>query len=87
VLIFERTSKVAKTHKGVNKEFHRLAVNEPSLPRDLAASLSETYRFKDIADYAVAPVAKVTQQDAAEAIAAAERFIQAVRAALMRSTS
>jgi uncharacterized protein (UPF0332 family) len=29
-LIFERTDKVAKTHKGVDREFHKIAKDEPA---------------------------------------------------------
>ena len=32
-LIFERTGKVAKTHQGVQSEFHRLARDEPRIDK------------------------------------------------------
>jgi hypothetical protein len=37
--IFERTNKVAKTHRGVRSEFARLARNEPRIARDLVTFL------------------------------------------------
>ena len=39
-LIFERTGKVAKTHKGVDRQFHKLAMAESALPAGLAHKLS-----------------------------------------------
>ena len=38
-LIFERTAKISKTHKGVDKQFHKLVKAEPTLPSDLAGQL------------------------------------------------
>ena len=49
-LIFERTNRMAKTHRGVAKVFHRLALEEPSLDRSVPASLSYAYSFKETAD-------------------------------------
>ena len=44
-LIFERTGKIAKTHKGVNREFHGLAKSESTLPLSLAAELNRAYQI------------------------------------------
>ncbi len=82
-LIFEGTNKVAKTHKGVDKEFHRLAAAEPSFSPGLAATLSATYHFKNAADYETGPAGAVTIADAGQAIAAAEHFVTSVRRAIM----
>jgi uncharacterized protein (UPF0332 family) len=40
-LIFERTGKVPKTHKGVNIEFLRLTKDDPRFPPDQRGFLSE----------------------------------------------
>ena len=34
-VIFDRTGRVTRTHKGAHSEFARLAVNEPAIDRDL----------------------------------------------------
>ena len=78
-LIFERTDKVAKTHKGVDKEFHRLALAEPTFTFGLAATLSAAYHFKEVADYETGAAGAVTVADAGQAIAAAEHFVTSVR--------
>jgi uncharacterized protein (UPF0332 family) len=83
-LIFERTGKAAKTHKGVHKEFHRLARAEPTSSPGLASQLATAYRFKDIADYDTVLATPVTPNRAQEAIAVAERFVAAVRQLLTR---
>ena len=81
-LIFERTDKVAKTHRGVDKEFHRLALAEPTFTFGLAATLSAAYHFKEFADYETGPAGAVTVADAGQAIAAAEHFVTLVRRAI-----
>ena len=81
-LIFERTDKVAKTHRGVDKEFHRLALAETTFPLSLAATLSAAYHFKEVADYETGPAGAVTVADAGLAIAAAEHFVTLVRRAI-----
>ena len=81
-LIFERTDKVAKTHRGVDKEFHRLALAETTFPLSLAATLSAAYHFKKVADYETGPAGAVTAADADQAIAAAKHFVTLVRGAI-----
>ena len=81
-LLFERTDKIAKTHRGVDSQFHRIARTEPNLPPELAGQLSAAYRFKAAVDYEAGTAAAITAADAAEAIATAERFVAAIRQAL-----
>ena len=77
-LIFERTGKVAKTHKGVGRLFHKVAAAEPMLPRGIAGDLSAAYRFKEMADYDIDPAISVTPQEARDVIATAHRDVEAV---------
>lgn len=70
-LIFERTGKVAKTHKGVDTQFHQLTKTEQALTPGLAGELSTAYRFKEIADYDVGTAAPITPAEAQDAIATA----------------
>jgi len=44
-LIFERTGKIAKTHKGVQTLFHRLIKQEAAIGSGLAGDLSASYHF------------------------------------------
>ena len=81
-LIFERTAKIAKTHKGVGRQFHKLCKIEPALPPTLAAELSKAYRYKEIADYDTGTAPPITQAQAQAAIATAEHFVAAIRQAL-----
>ena len=81
-LIFERTGKIAKTHKGVGNQFHLLAQSETSLPPTLAADLSNAYKFKETADYDTIQATPITAAQATDAIATAERFVAAIRQAL-----
>jgi uncharacterized protein (UPF0332 family) len=81
-LIFERADKVSKTHKGVSKEFHRLAKAETLLPVALATQLTKAYAYKDHADYNSDMAEPITQIVASDAILTADRFVAAVRQAL-----
>ena len=86
-LIFERTGKIAKTHKGVGNQFHLLARAESSFPVGIAAELVSAYRFKEFADYDTIQATPITAAIATGAIATAERFVAAVRQALASPTS
>jgi uncharacterized protein (UPF0332 family) len=81
-LIFERTGKVAKSHKGVNKEFHRLALAEATFPAGIAAQLTKAYDYKQIADYGISTATPITPTQASDAIVTAERFVAVIREAL-----
>lgn len=77
-LIFERTGRVAKTHRGVHGQFLKLVADEPRIDAELRRFLSEGYKLKATADYEIGPSAIVPLEQAATAIEAASRFIEAV---------
>ncbi|HET6468716.1 MAG TPA: HEPN domain-containing protein [Geminicoccaceae bacterium] len=79
-LIFERTGRGTKTHRGVHGEFARLAGSDPRLGGALGRFLRRAYRLKDIADYRTD--ATVSMAEAEAAIAEAERFLAAVESVL-----
>jgi uncharacterized protein (UPF0332 family) len=81
-LIFERTGKIAKTHKGVQTLFHRLIKQETAAGLGLAGDLSASYHFKEAADYETGAAGAISSGDAAEAIRTAERFLAAVKGIL-----
>ncbi len=81
-LIFERTGKAAKTHKGVQIQFHKLAQNDTAIGTKLAVALSANYFYKETADYRTGGGDKITPQHSARAILDASHFLAAVTAAL-----
>jgi uncharacterized protein (UPF0332 family) len=80
--IFERTGRVAKTHKGVHSQFLKLAGGEPRIPVELRRFLRQAYDLKTVADYEVGQDAVVPVQEAKVAIETAARFIETVAAVL-----
>ncbi len=78
--IFERSSKIAKTHKGVRAEFSRLLRAESLAEPELTAFLSEGYGYKEIADYSFGERAEITRESAGQAIEAAKGFVARVEA-------
>lgn len=65
-----------KKHGQVQAAVHRDLVNTGLWPKSLGSDYGSLLDARDIADYGVEK--QVTQEKAAEAIAAAERIIQAV---------
>ncbi|HEV8679306.1 MAG TPA: HEPN domain-containing protein, partial [Stellaceae bacterium] len=76
--IFERTGRVAKTHRGVHGQFLRLLSGEQHVDAELRRFLSEGYRLKSTADYEVGPDAIVPLEEAAAAIETTARFVATV---------
>jgi uncharacterized protein (UPF0332 family) len=81
-LIFERTGRVVKTHKGVRSEFARLTKDDPRVPKAVMAFLTQAYGYKEISDYSVDPDEVVTMANAETAIISAEAFLDRVAAIL-----
>ena len=77
-LIFKRTGKVAKTHQGVQREFHRLAKGEPRIDRSFPPFLSHAYNLKAVADYETGPDSDIPLERSAEAIETAGRFLACI---------
>ena len=78
-LIFERTDRLPKTHKGTRAQFHRLARNDVHLGSRLSAMLTSSYELKNVADYEIGIDATITAEEASEAITDAELFVARVR--------
>jgi uncharacterized protein (UPF0332 family) len=76
-LIVERTSKLIKSHRGVQRELTGLTRNEPGFDIELRAFLGRTYNLKAIADYDTGE-ARVTNEQAREAIQTATRLVETV---------
>jgi uncharacterized protein (UPF0332 family) len=73
--IFERTGKTAKTHQGVQSEFHRLAREEFRIERVLPPFLVQAYNLKAVADYETGPDSDIPPERSAAAIETAARFL------------
>jgi uncharacterized protein (UPF0332 family) len=81
-LLFERTGKIIKRHRGVQNALYHLTKGEPRFDLELRAFLGRAYNLKEIADYLTGPGSDVSDQQARQAIATAERFIAVVVALL-----
>lgn len=76
-LIVERTGKLINRHRGVQYELARLTKAEPGFDIELGAFLGRAYVLKGIADYETGE-ARVTTEQALEAIQAATRLVETV---------
>jgi len=83
--IFERTGRAPKTHSGVRSQFGARAREEPTIGPELRRFLTDAYDLKSVADYALGEDAVVSPEDAAEAIATADRFVAAIERLLASS--
>jgi len=76
--IFDRAGHGTKTHSGLRATFSRLAKDEPRISPTFMAFLARAYDLKSQADYATAPDANISREDAASAIDTAEQMIDAI---------
>jgi len=74
-LIFERSGRVVKTHRGVRIRFEQLVPLEPGSDDEIRRFLGRSYDFKTIADYETGPDAAVPLEEAEAALDLAERLI------------
>ena len=81
-LISERTGRIARTHEGVNSQFHRLTRGDARVDDELRGFLGRTYNLKAIADYETGPGSQVSEGAARAAIQAARRYVEFVAALL-----
>lgn len=77
-LIFERTGKIARRHRGVQGQLHMLTKDLPGFDAELRAFLGRAYNLKAIADYETGPGSEVTSEQAGQALTVAERFIACI---------
>jgi uncharacterized protein (UPF0332 family)/predicted nucleotidyltransferase len=74
-LIFERSGRAVKTHRGVRIQFEQLVPLEPGSDEEMRRLLGRSYDFKTIADYETSPDATVPLDEAGQALDLAERLI------------
>jgi uncharacterized protein (UPF0332 family)/predicted nucleotidyltransferase len=85
-LIFERSGRAVKTHRGVRSRFGQLTRDEPSIDAGLRDVLEVGFKLKRVADYFEIGDEPVSSEQAEVAIATATRFIEAVAQLLGEST-
>jgi uncharacterized protein (UPF0332 family) len=77
-LIFERTGREARTHRGLNSQFNRLAKDDPRFDIDLRRFLAQAYDLKAVADYEFGPGSAVPLERVEAAIVAAARLVDCI---------
>jgi uncharacterized protein (UPF0332 family) len=79
-LIFERTSRVIKRHRGVQSELRRLTKDEPRFDLELSAFLGRTSNLKAVADYETGPTRTYRPSLPVTQSRRARRFVEVVAA-------
>ncbi len=74
-LIFEKTGRTVRSHKGVNVELHRITKDDPRPGIDMRAFLGRTYNLKAIADCKTGPGSDVSLETAHDAITDGKLFV------------
>ena len=77
-LIFERSGRVVKTHRGVRSRFGQLTKDEPSVDAGLRSFLQDGFELKRKADYFEIGDQAVSSAQAEDAIETATLFVEAV---------
>jgi len=77
-LIFERSGRVVKTHKGVRARFGLLTKNDQSIDSALRSFLESGFELKRIADYFEIGDRDISSEEARDAIETATRFVDSV---------
>ena len=77
-LIVDRTGKVIRRHRGVQRELGRLTKDEPHFDQELTLSWPRLQSQKAIADYETGPCSRVSIESARAAIDMARRFVESI---------
>jgi uncharacterized protein (UPF0332 family) len=77
-LLYERTGRVAKTHRGLRVQFSRITRDEPRIDQSLAEFLGRAYELKSLADYGTGAEASISLATAEAAIKTGTRFVDCI---------
>lgn len=77
-LLYERTGKIAKTHRGLRAQFARIAKDEARIDQSLSEFLGRAYELKSLADYGTGTEAVISLPTAQAAIETATRFVDCI---------
>jgi uncharacterized protein (UPF0332 family) len=86
-LIFERTGRIIRRHRGVRNELWRLTKDEPRFDIELRAFLGRAYGLKEIADYETGPGSHVSDELARSTTAMARRFVDLIAELLEKAAA
>ncbi len=81
-LLYERTGKVAKTHRGLRAQFARIAKDEPRIDQSVSEFLGCAYELKSLADYGTGIEATISLPTAQAAVETATRFVDCIASLL-----
>jgi len=77
-LLYERTGKVAKTHRGLRAQFAQITRDEPLIDQSVAEFLGRAYELKSLADYGTGAEARISFETAEAAIKAGTWFVDCI---------
>jgi uncharacterized protein (UPF0332 family) len=77
-LLYERTGKIARTHRGLRAQFARITRDEPRIDQALSEFLGRAYELKSLADYGTGSEAIISITAAKAAIETATRFVDCI---------
>ncbi len=77
-LVYERTGKIAKTHRGLRAQFARIVRDEPSIDKPISEFLGRAYELKSLADYGTGTEAAISFKTANAAVETATRFVDCI---------
>jgi uncharacterized protein (UPF0332 family) len=81
-LIYERTDREAKTHRGVRTQFALLTKDNAAVPDSVRQFLGQGYNLKTVADYGIDPSVIVPFDEAERSLTAADQFLACVMSLL-----
>ena len=76
--LFERTGRIAKTHRGLRSQFARLAREAQGIDAVMVEFLGRGYELKSLADYGTGTEANISIATATAAIAQATAFVNCI---------
>src|SRR5271157_4082876 len=74
-LLYERTGRIARTHRGLRAQFARIARDEPHIDQSVSEFLGRAYELKSLADYGTGAEAVISVATATAAVETATRFV------------
>jgi uncharacterized protein (UPF0332 family) len=81
-LHYERSGKVARTHRGLRAQFASIARDEPTIDQPLAEFLGRAYELKSLADYGTGTEASISSTTAKAAVETATLFVDCIASLL-----
>jgi uncharacterized protein (UPF0332 family) len=77
-LLYERTGKAAKTHRGLRAQFARITKDEPRIDQSVSEFLGRAYELKSLADYGTGTEASISFATAKAAVETATHFVECI---------